>query len=362
MEDSIYPVRPAERLNAFLESLNESPEKIISKARRLASPCTNYTKQSKLGHMLEHKEYGQSYLYGTSSIYRYLTKKESGLVGFNMPHNVTFNNTYSDQEDLRGQVPIVSYSPFNERRFSQGNRRRAIISSPNPVSLLEKIFTCDINKRIIPQKKDSLLYFLAHSTTYFKVEYSFETLKAQVFELKKKYAEVDVCIYFLDVAKTPKQVLELFDNCYCCGHMLDPSFLIRLHRLLKSYNSISYNCFGSQCFYASSLGLEVIHSASPFTKWKTLSQEPGISTSTSLVPTNSDVTDYVIHMLDRFDGQDISSILNLLLYPPEDTNSVASRLEAAVHSRRESFLAHCLNKVTSQAIPNLQNRVFNIKQ
>ena len=325
---------------SFRETLFLNDEKLILESIALVS--SKFSNEGGLGSPKEHCEIGQSYLYGISSIYRLTTNLLDGNLGCIFCHGLGFNDNYVDRCETHDTAPIIIYSKYNNLRNLGAARPRRLVNSPTPVALTDWYFhqhapiSLTSGKQYQKAYGDlSCLYFLNHSTTWINSFTDSDYVQKHVRRLRQEYKTVNLMIYFRDLPRLPG-ISFLFDNVFCCGHMLDPRFLARQYRLLKMHSAVSYNQWGSHAFWAASLGLKVIHGQDKI-KLSLLECSDNPVTNRDLQLACCDEGERFGLALDAFEGLDISQLLRFFCIDNDCIESVISEIKDI--KRKEKYFA-----------------------
>ena len=107
------------------------------------------------------------------------------------------------------------------------------------------------------RKGKRALYFPMHSTNTLKAPMHSEG--DNIARLLKKEKDqgntINLCIYYIDYLKLKEagqwqEYKERFESVYCCGHRLDPAFLVNLAILLNEHDYIISDGVSSHTFFA----------------------------------------------------------------------------------------------------------------
>jgi hypothetical protein len=195
-------------------------------------------------------------LYGHSTIIRLFYGLNDRPMPLVIPHMI---RDYSDcwSMEIESGYPILCYSDFSYLTYFKAclllDKPVNLYKSRHPLKLLKKILDRQAND-MWKKSHDAVsrvLYFPDHSTGRIdgKLYDNFYEKKV-IDQLKKKYSEVNICFYFIDLIRLIESGRLhdfecIYDNVYCCGDRYSPDFLLKLSSLLMHHDSIAYSAFGS---------------------------------------------------------------------------------------------------------------------
>lgn len=344
----MFPVSPLKRCETLQESAAYASSDILEECKTLSTKT--YPLLHSLGTLYKTLEIGQSYLYGFSSVYRLLLDRRTGFLGFHVPHGYSFNLKYADYHDLYSPCATLSYSPLYQDRFRQRYPFRTIIPAPNPLKTLEHLLSCHSTQPSTSPASSSVIYFLSHSTTRTNALFDEAAIESDIHRLRQNYKYVNLSVYFTDVGRITPSFRSLFDSVYCCGHMLDPCFCLRLYHLLASHTCVSGNSIGSHYFYAASLGIKIDHAPCDHVPYESTSELSSDSYTKQLHASSKyDISSLLYKSLNQLALRDLTPVLNLLQYSqplsPEFTSTLKRLHAGALPTIAMDHLDRSVNKV-----------------
>lgn len=203
-------------------------------------------------------------LYGTTSLLRIW---EGVMSNDKLPYSVAHSfNIWSEKchpSDMQFGRPVLTWQSCRFEKYISWHNSifcQPVIHIPSPLRIISSLRSEYNSQCILADSSDGdkCLFFLSHSTNHIESCFDIEEIEEIVSSLRKKYDVVNCVLYFLDTHRR-NIVTGLFDNIFCCGHNLDPCFLLRLYALIEMHDTVAYNKIGSHAFMASSIYKPVLH-------------------------------------------------------------------------------------------------------
>lgn len=282
---------------------------------------------------------GLSTHYSYSHLYSQWLNIPFYLLPFTIPHGFDIWDDIHPTDSLPGKPALLWGYPRIEKYLLPYTTifRYPFIITPPPFLILRDIYSR--NGRDLPFEctyTDSCLFFLCHSTDHLQSESTYDEISSIVSALRYKHKTVNCVLYFRDLHQ--RHLYEpLFDNFFCCGHSLDPFFLLRLHALISSHSSVSYNKIGTPAFHAASVCKPTYHYDSSIkinispSSLKTLTAAKRLNEANIL--DGKYYTEFLSN-LHGFLGQDISAILRTTI---SSTNCLSASHSLLIKLSRNPF-------------------------
>lgn len=205
--------------------------------------------------------FGENAFYGMDGI----VKRYAGLpadysLKAIVPHGITLDSDFVSKAERTAPLPaVLCYPPFRAGAYRRKTGKWVVPSASPYLYLLEMMrqeeSERDAGRRDSDNSRQGTLFFPAHSTHHITTDMDFEALADFLRDMDDRFQPVDVCLYWRDYnlgrdepfARRGLRVVS-------AGHMFDPSFLYRFHRLCRRYRYAASNDIGSQLFYSVSSG------------------------------------------------------------------------------------------------------------
>lgn len=213
----------------------------------------------------QYESYYDNQLYGLGALTRYANNlSELEDIHCVMPHGVLMTEVIWSKEYISG-LPIACYSDHAMRIYGNAiakyKANSKIFSCLHPFKNIMDI----LDKNKVASDKYNSIYFPSHSTGKELVSWYAKDSGNRLNQLRKlrnKNKTLNLCIYYLDYYLLKKNGLwdeysSIFDKVFCCGHRLDPAFLINLGIILSQHKKLITDNIGSQVVYGSMAGLEI---------------------------------------------------------------------------------------------------------
>ena len=209
----------------------------------------------------KYESYRDNQLYGNGSIYRYSKGlRPDTRLHIVIPHGFTPGEVIWSKE-ISAQLPIACFSDHVKFKYSRVaqkyNIKTKLFSSVHPFqSLLHKIDKLKASSNDDIRPTQEAVYFPLHSTKAIasNIHASMENAKSKLDLIRKKYASLSLCIYYIDYINLVKSgewegYRSKFNKVYCCGSRYEPAFLVNLALILKEHKILVTEGVGSHIFF-----------------------------------------------------------------------------------------------------------------
>lgn len=108
-------------------------------------------------------------------------------------------------------------------------------------------------------RRKGSIFFPQHSITTYSVDYDVEYAIDQLRALPVAYQPVTICLYWVDVLRgMHRAYIDAGFDVTSCGHMYDPLFLYRMHRLCANHKFTIHHDFGSAVVFSIKSGCRAV--------------------------------------------------------------------------------------------------------
>lgn len=345
------PSSSFERMMAVSDALARRQEEVLNECENLVNlEYDNFT--SILGSPNLVRETSFNSFYGNSSVYRLLVNKPRSCLHFQIQHGLDSWSGNLHPAETDSSLPIVTSTILAADKFSLCDHSRPIIFAPPPLRILSYIrrsnpglfaqpsSSADSSMSYGRKKYNSCAFFLSHSTSHVKEKHSISRIKDVIQQVRGFANNITVVLYYRDLALA-NELKPYCERVLCCGHFLDPVFLVRLEVILRTHSCISYNHLSSAAFHAASIGLPVFHfnTQVEYSPAHDGDQEIGLKEASEEMSKDREL---FLRFLSPYSGQDISTILSILLVNNVSVEDLKRKLSPLFVGKTASALKHRL--------------------
>lgn len=161
-------------------------------------------------------------------------------------HGIRLDDRLIWDAERKASLPAVfCYPPYLYRAFQEKTDKLVIPSTSPYLYMLELM-----KGQRFPERMGTI-FFPSHSTHHISVAMDFGALANTLLKLDDKYKPITVCMYWRDFELGHH--LPFFQKGFkivSAGHIYDPDFLSRFHRLCSLHKYSASNTLGSHLFYS----------------------------------------------------------------------------------------------------------------
>ena len=171
-----------------------------------------------------------------------------------VPHGIYTNPNYVWPIELGARMNKV-YPPnrYHDLIYRLSGKTQIVpIGSPflYALNILKK-------KGVSFPHRQGTIVFVAHSTHHIDVNYDIELFIKFLQKLPKLFSPIFICVYWKDILRGKHlKYLHSGFSCISAGHMFSNKFLFQLIRLMASRKYCIATSYGTNCLYASHMGLK----------------------------------------------------------------------------------------------------------
>ena len=247
----------AERIKATINIYKENAE---SRWENIMKPSEEKLKFASEKYGQKYESYYDNQLYGKGILTRLVKGiPEEEELHTIIPHGMSISRCAWSKE-IESGLPIACYSDFSFDKYTYITKKYKSECQPfllaHPFIKLSKIIKM-AKKRESSEIQGRVLYFPMHST--YSLQAPMHEEEKSIRELIQREQDegkvVNLCIYFIDYLKLKKagkweDYKQRFNKVYCCGHRMEPAFLVNLCILLNEHEYIVSDGISSHTFFA----------------------------------------------------------------------------------------------------------------
>lgn len=197
--------------------------------------------------------FGENAFYGMDRIIkRYAGWPQERPLKAVIPHGIVMDRNFVPRAERNIPLPAVLCYPDYRLEAYRRQTGKWVVPAASPYLYMLELFEKEADGgKGSTEKREGTLFFPAHSTHHITVEMNYERLAEKLHGLDECLHPVDVCLYWKDYnLGRAKPFLDRGFKVVSAGHMFDPEFLYRFHRLCSGYRYAGSNEIGSNLFYS----------------------------------------------------------------------------------------------------------------